>query len=97
MCLLFGTHCIVFYLFSPFLLSFQYFKELHYDGPPTTAGLRSDQQFPSVDHWFTKLLFVFGANRRSMRMACFLTKMRYMETKMRDGHAWSGSEVTAQF
>lgn len=31
-----------------------------------------------------------------MRMACFMTKMRYMEKNMRDGHAWSGSEVTAQ-
>lgn len=34
-----------------------------------------------------------GPNRRSVRMACFMKKMRYMEKNMRDGHAWSGSEV----
>lgn len=28
-------------------------------------------------------------------MTCFMKKMRYMEKNMRDGHAWSGSEVTA--
>lgn len=39
--------------------------------------------------------FVFGANRRSVRMACLMKKMRYMEKNMRDGHAWSGSQVTA--
>lgn len=39
--------------------------------------------------------FLFsGPNRRSMRMACFMKKMRYLEKNMRDGHAWSGSEVT---
>lgn len=39
--------------------------------------------------------FLFsGPNRRSMRMACFMKKMRYLEKNMRDGLAWSGSEVT---
>lgn len=39
--------------------------------------------------------FLFsGPNRRSMWMACFMKKMRYLEKNMRDGHAWSGSEVT---
>lgn len=28
-------------------------------------------------------------------MACFMKKMSYLEKNMRDGHAWSGSEVTA--
>lgn len=45
----------------------------------------------------TNHFFVFGANRRSMRMTCFMKKMRYMEKNMRNGHAWSGSEVNAQF
>ncbi|CAB1451821.1 unnamed protein product [Pleuronectes platessa] len=35
------------------------------------------------------------SQRRSMRMTCFLKKMRYMEKNMRIGHAWSGSESEA--
>lgn len=27
-------------------------------------------------------------------MACFMKKMRYMKKNMRNGHAWSGSEVS---
>lgn len=59
------------------------------------VDLRSYPLTLSLDSWFQ--LFVFGANRRSMRMTCFMKKMRYMEKNMRNGHAWSGSEVNAQF
>lgn len=99
--LLFAVHCIVLFIYSsPFLLSFcltlspvKRMKVCSQHGCWLEVMPAASISGPLV---FNKSLSVFGANRRSMRMTCFMKKMRYMEKNMRDGHAWSGSEVTAQ-
>lgn len=58
------------------------------------VGLRSYQRVSNSGIRVSTNHFLFsGANSRSLRMTCFMKKMRYMEKNMRNGHAWIGNEV----